>query len=164
MSSQQAKYDSLQKEWRAQKPLHTISSKWPVIHKEHRSTFSGINTQNYQQENTRRRNSSVKPRQSNNKNHGSENSQVPSQHRKWCDVKIVHQNKDRCSKCGDSAHVEGFQCTAKKFSMQSLPQVWTLHQPLLSEKASSFQIQKAKGAPTTSRGCICQRKCHLQSM
>ena len=30
-------------------------------------------------------------------------------------------------------------------------------------KASSFQVKEDKGAPTTSRHSICQRKCHLQS-
>ena len=55
----------------------------------------------------KKKKSSVKPRQSSYKNHGSENSQVPSQHKKWFDVKNAYQNKDRYSKCGDSAHVEG---------------------------------------------------------
>ena len=63
----------------------------------------------------KKKKSSVKSRQSNYKQHGSENSQVQSQHKKQFDVKSAHQTKDRCSKCGDSAHVEGFQCPAKRF-------------------------------------------------
>ena len=63
----------------------------------------------------KKKKSSVKSRQSNYKQHGSESSQMQSQHKKRFDVKSAHQNKDRCSKCGDSVHVEGFQCPAKKF-------------------------------------------------
>ena len=61
----------------------------------------------------KKKKSSVKSRQSNYKNPGNENSQVSSQHKKWLDAKNAHQNKERCSKCGDSTHVEGFQCHAK---------------------------------------------------
>ena len=63
--------------------------------------------------------SSVKPRQSCYKNHGSENSQVPSQNKKWFDVKNAYQNKDRCSKCGDSTHIGGFQCPIKEFQCKA---------------------------------------------
>ena len=31
------------------------------------------------------------------------------------DGKNVYKNKERCQKCGDSNHIEGFQCPAKKF-------------------------------------------------
>ena len=31
----------------------------------------------------------------------------------------AHQSKDRCLKCGDSVHVEGFQCPAKKFQCKA---------------------------------------------
>ena len=58
----------------------------------------------------KKKKSSIKSRQSNHKN-----VQAPSQHKKWFDVKNNHQNKERYSKCGDSIHVEGFQCPAKKF-------------------------------------------------
>ena len=33
--------------------------------------------------------------------------------------KLVHKNKGRCPKCGDSAHLEGFQCPAKKFQCKA---------------------------------------------
>ena len=67
----------------------------------------------------KKKKSSVKSRQSNYKQHGSESSQVQSKHKKQFDVKSAHQIKDRCSKCGDSAHVEGFQCPAKKFQCKA---------------------------------------------
>ena len=62
----------------------------------------------------KKKKSTNKSRQSNYKNPGNEHSEVPSQHRKQFDVKNTHQNKERCSKCGDSIHVEGFQCPEKK--------------------------------------------------
>ena len=35
------------------------------------------------------------------------------------DPKCVHKYKDRCPKCGDSTHLEGFQCPAKKFQCKA---------------------------------------------
>ena len=67
----------------------------------------------------KKKKSAAKSRQSSYKQHGNESSQVQSQHKKRFDVKSAHQNKDRCSKCGDSAHVEGFQCPAKKFQCKA---------------------------------------------
>ena len=55
----------------------------------------------------------VNPKQSNHKQHGSENYQAQTHHKKRFDPKSAHQNKDKCSKCGDTAHIEGFQCPAK---------------------------------------------------
>ena len=109
----------------------------------------------------KKKKSSVKPRQSNYKNHGSENSQVPSQHKKQVDIKNAHQNKDRCSKCGNSAHVEGFRCPAKKFQCKACHKFGHLTNLFLPEKACSFQVKEAKNTPTTVRSSICQRKCHL---
>ena len=67
----------------------------------------------------KKKKTSMKSRQSNYKQHGSDSSQVQSQHKKWFDVKGVLQSKDRCSKCGDSAHVEGFQYPAKMFQCKA---------------------------------------------
>ena len=33
--------------------------------------------------------------------------------------RVPHQNKNRCSKCSDSALIESFQCTAKSFSVKT---------------------------------------------
>ena len=62
--------------------------------------------------------SSVKSKQPNHKQHGSESYHVQSQHKKRFDTKSTHQNKDRCSKCGDTAHIEGFQCPAKNINVK----------------------------------------------
>ena len=40
----------------------------------------------------------------------------PSQYKKSFDPRLAHKNKDRCSKCGDFTHLEGFQCPAKNFN------------------------------------------------
>ena len=92
----------------------------------------------------KKKKSSVKPRQSNYKNHGSENSQVPSQHKKWFDVKNAHQNKDRCSKCGDSTHVEGFQCPTKKFQCKACHKYGHFTSLHYQKKQASFKSRKPK--------------------
>ena len=43
----------------------------------------------------------------------------PNQYKKGFDPRLAHKNKDRCSKCGDSAHLEGFQCPAKKYQCKA---------------------------------------------
>ena len=62
---------------------------------------------------------SVKSKQSNHKWHDSEGYQVQNQYKRWFDAKSVHQNKDRCSECGDTAHIEGFQCSMKKYQCKA---------------------------------------------
>ena len=61
----------------------------------------------------KKKKSSMKPKRSNHKQYGSENYQVQTHHKKRFDLKSTHQKKDRCSKCRDTAHIEGFQCPAK---------------------------------------------------
>ena len=63
----------------------------------------------------------VKSKQSNHKPQSSESYHVQAQQKKMFDPKSAHNNKDRCSKCGDTAHLEAFQCPAKKLPVQSLP-------------------------------------------
>ena len=43
----------------------------------------------------------------------------PSHHKKSFDPGSAHKQKDRCSKCGDSTHLEGFQCPAKRYQCKS---------------------------------------------
>ena len=35
------------------------------------------------------------------------------------DPKQTHTSKERCSKCGDSRHIEGFKCPVKKYQCKS---------------------------------------------
>ena len=60
----------------------------------------------------------VKPKQSNHKQQRSVSYHAQAQHKKRFDPKSAHNNKDRCSKCGDTAHIEGFQCPAKNTSVK----------------------------------------------
>ena len=42
--------------------------------------------------------------------------QVTGTVKKSFDAKNMYKNKEKCQKCGDSNHIEGFQCSAKKFN------------------------------------------------
>ena len=63
-----------------------------------------------------RRKQGIKQRQSHHKN---AEHPASGQFRRNFDPKLVHKYKDRCPKCGDSAHLEGFQCPAKKFQCKA---------------------------------------------
>ena len=52
------------------------------------------------------------------KQYTSDQQQVPT-YKKMFHPKQAHTNRDKCSKCGDSKHVEGFKCPAKKFQYKS---------------------------------------------
>ena len=92
----------------------------------------------------KKKKSSVKSRQANHKNHGSENSQFPSQHKKQFDVKNAHQNKERCSKYGDSIHVEVFQCPAKKFQYKACHKFGHFTSLCYQKKQAPFKSRKPK--------------------
>ena len=61
----------------------------------------------------------------------------------------AHRNKDRCSKCGNSTHVEGCQCPVKKFQCKACHKFGyftsLLHQqkqaPLKSKRPKAHQLQ-----------------------
>ena len=55
----------------------------------------------------KKRKQGLKPKQSHHKN--AEHS-VSGQFKRSFDPKVVYKYKDRCPKCSDSAHLEGFQC------------------------------------------------------
>ena len=57
---------------------------------------------------------SFKSRAPSHNQYASEQQQVPP-FKKRSDPKQAHTSKNRCSKCGDSRHVEGFKCPAKKY-------------------------------------------------
>ena len=64
----------------------------------------------------KRRKPPVKQKQIQHKN--AEQTQT-SHLKKSCDPRLVHKSKDRCNKCGDSTHLEGFQCPAQKFQCKT---------------------------------------------
>ena len=55
----------------------------------------------------------LKSRWPSHKHHNSEQ-QVPTYKRKF-DPKQAHTSKERCSKCGNFRHIEGFKCPVKKY-------------------------------------------------
>ena len=67
----------------------------------------------------KKKRSYMKPRQSNNRNQGHEGYHSQAQPKKKFDTRGVHNDKTRCSKCGDSVHIEGFQCPAKKYQCKA---------------------------------------------
>ena len=63
---------------------------------------------------TKQKQQSFKSKSNSHKRYsGEHNHQVPP-YKKRFDPNQAHQRKDRCSKCGDSKHVEGFKCPARK--------------------------------------------------
>ena len=60
-----------------------------------------------------------KPKQINCKNQGSNNHKPQVQQKKKFDTKGAYQDRNRCSKCGDTVHMEGFQCPAKKYQCKA---------------------------------------------
>ena len=92
----------------------------------------------------KKRKSSVKSRQSNYKNPGNENPQVSSQYKKQSDVMNAHQNKEWYSKCGDSTHVEGFQCPAKRFQCKACHKFRHLTSLCYQKKQAPFKSRKPK--------------------
>ena len=65
---------------------------------------------------TKRKKPQAKQKQAHQKN-GKQ--RPPNQYKKNFDPRLVHKNKDRCSKYRDSAHLEGFQCPVKNISATS---------------------------------------------
>ena len=86
----------------------------------------------------------AKSRQSSYKKHGSEAPQVQSQHKKRFNVKHAHQNKDRCSKCGDSAHVEGFQYPAKNYLCKACHKIGHFTSLCYQKKQAPFKSRRPK--------------------
>ena len=88
--------------------------------------------------------SSVKSKQMNHKQHGSESYQTQSQHKKRFDAKSAHQNKDKCSKCGDTAHIEGFQCPVKNINVKLVTSLEILPAYVSRKKKASSSYKQAQ--------------------
>ena len=61
----------------------------------------------------------MKPKQVSHKHQGNEVYHSQAQSKKIFDTKGVHNDMSRCSKCGDTTHLEGFQCPAKKYQCKA---------------------------------------------
>ena len=69
----------------------------------------------------RKRKPFVKPRSPSHKN---DMSYRQSHYKKSFDTMNVYRNKERCQKCGDSNHTEGFKHPARKFQCKSCHKHW----------------------------------------
>ena len=87
---------------------------------------------------------SMKPRQSNNKNPGQERYHSQVQPKKKFDTRGVHNDKTRCSKCGDSVHVEGFQCPVKKYQCKACHKFGHFTCMCFQKKQAPFKHRKPK--------------------
>ena len=89
----------------------------------------------------KKRTQGVKQRQSHHKN---ADHPASAQFKRNFDSKLVHKYKDRCPRCGDSAHLERFQCPAKKFQCKACHTFGHF-------TSLCFQKNRQKQAPYNSR-------------
>ena len=112
----------------------------------HKLILCDISTQISQQSKHKKKKSFVKPRPPSHKNDASDRQQVPSYHninyKKSFDAKNVYKNKERCQKCGDSIHIEGFHCTAKKYQCKTHHKYGHLTSLCYQKKHSSLGNQR----------------------
>ena len=100
----------------------------------------------------------VKPRPPSDKNDASDRQ---NNYKKSFDAKNVYKNKERYQKCWDSNHIEGFQCSAKKFQCKSCHRYGHLPSLCYQKKQASFKPRKQKahmlqeGAVYTCDKSIC---------
>ena len=68
-----------------------------------------------------------------------------NQVKKSYDNKKPHRTPDRCNKCHDSIHAQGFQCPTKKYQCKVLQQIWSLPQSMLPKgNSGASQEQSAE--------------------
>ena len=89
----------------------------------------------------RKRKPFVKPRPP---SHNNDRSDRQSHYKKSSDAKNVYKNEERCQMCGDSNHIEGFQCLAKKFQCKSCHKYGNFTSLCYQKKQASFKPRKPK--------------------
>ena len=92
----------------------------------------------------KKKRSSMKTRQLNNKNQGQEGYHLQVQPKKKFDTRGAHNDKTRCSKCGDSVHVEGFQCPVKKYQCKACHRFGHFTSMCFQKKQAPFKHRKPK--------------------
>ena len=86
----------------------------------------------------------VKSKQFQPRPQSSESYHLQAQHKKRFDPKSAHNNKDRCSKCGDIAHLEGFQCPAKKYQCKACHKFGHFTNMCFQKKQANFKPRRPK--------------------
>ena len=93
----------------------------------------------------KKKKSYVKPRPPSHKNDACDKQPISAYHKKKrFDSKIVNKNKEKCQKCGDSLHVEGFQCPAKKYQCKTCHKCGHFTSLCFQKKQVSSQPRKPK--------------------
>ena len=105
----------------------------------------------------------VKSRQPSHKNAINRNPQVSNHHKKSFDPRNVHKNRERCSKCGNSTQVEGFQFPAKKFQCKACHKFARFTNLCYQMKQAPFKSRRPKahqlqaGALYAHENAICHQ-------
>ena len=89
----------------------------------------------------KKKKSFVKPRPPSHKNDASDRQ---NNYKKSFDAKNVYKNKERFQMCGDSNHIEGFQCPAKKFQCKTCHKYAHFTSLCYQKKQASFKPRKPK--------------------
>ena len=92
----------------------------------------------------KKKRSGIKPRQSNHKNQSQEGYHLQVQPKKRCDTRGAHNDRTRFSKCGDSVHVEGFQCPAKKYQCKACHKFGHFTSMCFQKKQAPIKHRKPK--------------------
>ena len=101
----------------------------------------------------------MKPKQSNHKHQGNEAYHSQAQPKKRFDTKGVHSDKSGCSKCGDSVHIDGFQCPAKKYQCKACHKFGHFTSMCYQKKQAPSKHRKPKSASITGKWKTCAWKC-----
>ena len=72
------------------------------------------------------------------------------------------QEKDSCSKCGDSKHIEGFMCPTKKFQCKACNK-YGHFTSLYCKKSVSFKSEYSKHISYKVRQCTCNNTLYVAS-
>ena len=75
--------------------------------------------------------------------------------RKPSDLQKPDAHSDKCTRCGDTLHVKGFQCPARKFQCKichKFGHFTTVHYQKSQQPSSSFKTKKTQGIATSSEG------------
>ena len=118
----------------------------------------------------KKKRSYVKPRPSTHKNDAYDKQPIPSYNNKNSfDLKNVYKNKERCPKCGDSLHVECFQCPVKKYQCKTCHKYGHFTSLCYQKKQVSFKPREPKaymlqaGAVYACDKSICSHSENLSS-
>ena len=105
----------------------------------------------------KKKRSNMKPRQSGNKNQGHEGYHLQALPKKKFNTRGVHNDRSRCSKCGDSVHVEGFQCPAKKYQCKAFHKFGHFTSMCFQKKQAPYNQKKPKAHQLQAGGAHAHR-------